>query len=75
MPPRKLLTTSELAAELGLSIRTIHRYTAAKDITPTLITPGNHYRWDPAEVRQHLRELAERRRIERDRADDSTEGQ
>lgn len=52
-----LLTSGELARELGLSLRTIQRYIADGSITPEFRTRGGHTRWDPEKVRQQLREL------------------
>jgi DNA-binding transcriptional MerR regulator len=57
-----LLTTSELAKALGLSLRSVQRYIAAGNITPELTTPGGHHRWDLDNVREQLRE--QRRRSE-----------
>jgi excisionase family DNA binding protein len=57
-----LLTTSELAKALGLSLRSIQRYIAAGHITPELTTPGGHHRWNLDDVRNQLRE--QRRRSE-----------
>ena len=59
-----LLTTSELAKALGLSLRSVQRYVAAGQITPELTTPGGHHRWDAEKVREQLRE--HRRRTEDD---------
>lgn len=57
---RRLMTSSEVAAELGLSRSSIARYAAAGYITPELTTPGGQYRWDLEAVRRQLRELRER---------------
>jgi DNA-binding transcriptional MerR regulator len=62
VPRRRLLTTPQLADELGLSLRSIARYKAAGWITPELTTPGGHARWDPESVRQQLRKVTEQRR-------------
>jgi DNA-binding transcriptional MerR regulator len=61
VPERELLTTSQLAAALGLHLRSIQRYRAKGQITPELTTPGGHHRWDVDNVRRQLRELAEHR--------------
>jgi len=50
MPRRRLLTSSELAAELGLSRQSIARYAARGWITPALRTPGGQYRWNIDDV-------------------------
>ena len=62
MPSDELLTTSQLARALGLSISSIKRYIAAGQIKPELTTPGGHYRWSVESVRQQLRELQQRTR-------------
>lgn len=64
--PRKLLTSGEVADELGLSPRTISRYAREGLITPELVTAGGQYRFNLEKVRAELRQLAERRRAERD---------
>ena len=58
----ELVTTSELARALRLSLRSIKRYIAAGQIKPELTTPGGHYRWSVESVRQQLRELQQRTR-------------
>jgi len=62
VPSDELLTTSQLARALGLSISSIKRYIAAGQIKPELTTPGGHYRWSVESVRQQLRELQQRTR-------------
>jgi DNA-binding transcriptional MerR regulator len=57
----ELLTTSQLARALGLSLSSIKRYISAGQIKPDLTTPGGHYRWSVESVRQQLRELQQRR--------------
>lgn len=57
MARRKLLTSGELANELGVSQRTIARYAREGKLTPAEITLGGHYRWDLDDVRRQLREL------------------
>lgn len=60
--PRKLLTSGEVADELGLSPRTISRYAREGIITPELITAGGQYRFNLDRVREDLRKHAEKRR-------------
>ena len=61
VPPRdrrtRLLLTSELAEELGVSARLIQQYRQDGILTPTLETPKGHARWDLEDVRQQLRAL------------------
>lgn len=52
-----LVTTSELARALGLSLRSVQRYIATGHITPELTTPGGHHRWDVDKVREQFRKL------------------
>lgn len=54
MPPPKLLTSSQLATELGLSRQSIARYAARGWITPALRTPGGQYRWNLTDVHAEL---------------------
>lgn len=61
---RRLLTSSEVAAELGLSRSSIARYATAGYITPEVTTPGGQYRWDLEKVREQLRAMNQRRRDE-----------
>jgi len=63
--PRKLLTSGQVARELGLAPGTISRYARQGTITPELITAGGQYRFDLDRVREELRKLAEERRSER----------
>jgi excisionase family DNA binding protein len=42
----RLLTSGELAKELGLSLRTIQRYIADGVIEPEFRTRGGHTRWN-----------------------------
>lgn len=62
-PVRELLTTTQAAEELGVTGRTLARYVERGWLTPALVLPSGHYRWDMSEIH---RQLAERRR--RDRA-------
>jgi DNA-binding transcriptional MerR regulator len=52
-----LVSSGELADELGLSRRSISRYVQKGWLKPTLVTPGGQYRWDVEEVRKQFREL------------------
>ena len=55
-----LVTTGQLAAELGVSRSAILKWHRAGLITPELITPGNHLRWDAERVREQLRARRQR---------------
>jgi DNA-binding transcriptional MerR regulator len=60
MAEKRLLTSAELARELGLTARTIQRYRREGMITPEFESVGGHARWDPDKVRQQIRELRNR---------------
>ena len=56
----KLLTTGELAQELGVSRGAVNKWQNQKIITPALTTPGGHHRWDLDAVRAQLLAVRER---------------
>ena len=60
MTADRLLTTGELARELGLSARSLARWAQEGQLTPTLVTPGGQYRWELEDVREQLRQLRKR---------------
>lgn len=51
------LTPNEAAKQLGVTVRTLHRWEAEGRIAPRR-TPTNHRRYDQAEVDQLLRASA-----------------
>jgi hypothetical protein len=55
-----LVHTSDAAKALGISARSIARWAAEGRITPDLVTPGGHMRWNIANLRQQLEEARER---------------
>ncbi|MGI8309411.1 helix-turn-helix domain-containing protein [Saccharopolyspora hattusasensis] len=62
----RLLSSGELAKELGISRRSISRYADEGLITVALVTPGGKYRFDLETVRKELRQLAQKHRQGRD---------
>lgn len=48
------VSTSELARELRVDMRTVQRWHAAGNITPAWTTPGGWHRWNVADVRRQL---------------------
>ncbi len=60
VPVVTLITTGQLAAELGVSRSAVLKWHRARLITPELITPGNHLRWDAERVREQLRARRQR---------------
>jgi excisionase family DNA binding protein len=57
----RLLSTGELARELGVSRAAVLKWANDGLITPAFTTPGGHLRWDLEDVRRQVRELRERR--------------
>ncbi len=56
----RLVTTSEAAKELGVGTSTLQRWAKDKVVSPDLVTPGGHMRWDVDNLRGQLRELRQR---------------
>lgn len=57
MAARRLVSTGELAEELGISPRTVARYVRSGLLRPTETTLGGHYRWDLDDVREQIKQL------------------
>lgn len=55
-----LVNTDEAAKALGVARRTLQRWASNGVITPDLVTPGGHYRWDVARLREELRSKRQR---------------
>jgi hypothetical protein len=49
-----LLTTNELAQQLGVAAGTVRYYRSAGRISPARQTPGGHARWSLEQVRRQL---------------------
>ncbi|MGI5127267.1 MerR family DNA-binding transcriptional regulator [Pseudonocardia sp. CA-107938] len=49
-----LVTTGQLAEELGVSRGAVNKWHREGLITPVLTTPGGHHRWDVDQVREQL---------------------
>jgi DNA-binding transcriptional MerR regulator len=60
MTTPRLVTTRELARQIGLSERTIQRYRAEGLITPEIESKGGHARWDVESVKRQLREMRQK---------------
>lgn len=58
----KLLTSSQLADELGVSRRSIARYVSSGVLEPELYTPGGQARFRLETAREQLREHSRRQR-------------
>ena len=53
----KLLTSAELADELGVSRATISRYAREGILTPALRLPSGHFRWRLDDVLAQMAEI------------------
>lgn len=57
--PDELLTTAQVARELGISARTLVRYAERGYVAPAMVLPSGHRRWRLGEVREQLAALRE----------------
>jgi DNA-binding transcriptional MerR regulator len=57
---RKLVSTAEAAAELGVSVRTLQQWRQDGTVLPDVVTPGGHARWDVERLRRELRDQRQR---------------
>lgn len=55
MPAKKYVTTGVAAAEIGVAQFTLQRWWKGGIVTPALVTPGGHARWDLDELKEQLR--------------------
>ena len=65
VPVVDLLTTTQAAAQLGVSARSLARWAREGRLTPALITPGGdqrsgRYLWDLEDLREQLLKLRTR---------------
>lgn len=51
----KLVPTGVAAKEFGIDRGTLVRWWQAGYVTPAVVTPGGHARWDLTELRSQLR--------------------
>lgn len=49
------MTTGKAAKAIGVSLATLQRWAHAGTVTPALVTPGGHFRWDVDDLRRQLR--------------------
>lgn len=52
-----LVPTSVAAAAIGVARGTLARWWLEGTVTPALVTPGGHARWDVEDLREQLRVL------------------
>lgn len=64
----RLLSTGELAKELGVSRGAVLKWATSDPplINPEFTTPGGHHRWNVESVRAQLQELRDRQREQGD---------
>ena len=55
MPAAKLVTTGVAADAIGVAHQTLYEWWKDGKVTPALVTPGGHARWDVADLRDQLR--------------------
>jgi len=60
VPTPKLVPTGVAAAEIGVARATLARWWQDGLVTPALVTPGGHARWDMDQLRKDLRALRRR---------------
>jgi DNA-binding transcriptional MerR regulator len=58
----ELVSTPQAAKTIGVSGRTLTRYVARGLLTPAVILPSGHYRWDIDKLREQMDELRRRHR-------------
>jgi predicted site-specific integrase-resolvase len=51
----KLLPTGDAADAIGVAHSTLARWFREGAVTPALVTPGGHARWDLEDLREQLR--------------------
>lgn len=52
-----LVSTGAAAAAIGVARGTLARWWAEGILSPTLVTPGGHARWDLDDLREQIRAL------------------
>lgn len=58
--PLKLVPTGVAARELGIDRGTLVRWWQQGLVTPEVVTPGGHARWDMEDLRRQLDDLRRR---------------
>ena len=66
MPDDRLLTPAEAAKAIGVGRATLAKWARQGKVTPTQVLPNGDRRWDLADLRRQLDELARREREEDD---------
>lgn len=55
--PGELLTTAQAAKFLGINRTTLGRYARDGILTPTVVLPSGHLRWNLDDLRRQMRNL------------------
>jgi predicted site-specific integrase-resolvase len=55
MPDAPLVATGVAAEAIGIAHSTLSRWWKDGYVTPTVVTPGGHARWDIDDLREQLR--------------------
>jgi len=55
------ITTRQLAQMIPVDPSTVRRWVEQGKLTPTVVTPGGHYRFDPSMALEQLRQLTPER--------------
>lgn len=55
-----LVTTAQAARMLGVGRSTLHRWWADEVVTPAMVTPGGHARWDMADLKRQIADWRKR---------------
>ena len=53
------VTSTQLARDLGVHVRTVQRWYRERKIVPEYVTPGGHPRYSTEDIRRQLREQGE----------------
>ena len=61
----ELVSTPQAAKTIGVQARTLARYVERGLLTPAVILPSGHYRWDTDQLAEQMEEV--RRRHQRGR--------
>ena len=57
MPDAPLVATGAAAKAIGVAHSTLARWWMEGAVTPALVTPGGHARWDLDDLREQLRAM------------------
>ncbi|MCG3756675.1 MerR family transcriptional regulator [Amycolatopsis sp. Poz14] len=52
--PARLVPTADAAKAIGVDRRTLQRWWKAGEVSPEVVTPGGHARWDVEDLKRQL---------------------